>query len=165
MQCCRSGYGIQCLFDPWIQNPGSGIGFFRIPDLGSRIPNPYFWELSDKFLGKNFYNSLKISPNFFLQHFKNKIIYNFVKFVATEKRFHKKIFTPPFVAVFRSGIQDQGSRIRINIRNIRDLESGIYISDAQNCFMQMLWLRICTLIHLKNINIFTTFSTFNHHSF
>ncbi len=22
--------------------PGSGIGFFRIPDLGSRIPNPYF---------------------------------------------------------------------------------------------------------------------------
>ncbi len=31
--------------------PGSGIGFFRIPDLGSRIPNPYFWELSDNFLG------------------------------------------------------------------------------------------------------------------
>jgi hypothetical protein len=22
--------------------PGSGIGFFRIPDLGSRIPTPYF---------------------------------------------------------------------------------------------------------------------------
>jgi hypothetical protein len=22
--------------------PGSGIGFFRISDLGSRIPNPYF---------------------------------------------------------------------------------------------------------------------------
>jgi hypothetical protein len=22
-------------------DPGSGIGFFRIPDLGSRIPNPY----------------------------------------------------------------------------------------------------------------------------
>ncbi len=23
-------------------DPGSGIGFFRIPDLGSRIPRPYF---------------------------------------------------------------------------------------------------------------------------
>jgi hypothetical protein len=28
------------LFDPWIRDPGSGIGFFRIPDLGSRIPDP-----------------------------------------------------------------------------------------------------------------------------
>jgi hypothetical protein len=36
--------GILGLFDPWtrIQDPGSGIGFFRIPDLGSRITNPYF---------------------------------------------------------------------------------------------------------------------------
>jgi hypothetical protein len=25
-------------------------------------------------LGKKFYNSLKIGPNFFLQHFKNKIV-------------------------------------------------------------------------------------------
>jgi hypothetical protein len=41
--------------------PGSGIGFF--PDPGSR----------------------KIGPNFFLKHFKSKIIYNFVKFVATKK--------------------------------------------------------------------------------
>ncbi len=31
---------------------GSGIGFFRIPDLRSRIPNPYFRELSGNFLGK-----------------------------------------------------------------------------------------------------------------
>ncbi len=29
----------RCLFDPGIRNR-----FFRIPDLGSRIPNPYFWE-------------------------------------------------------------------------------------------------------------------------
>jgi hypothetical protein len=34
------GSGIRCLFDPL--DPGSGIGFFRIPDLGSRIPSPYF---------------------------------------------------------------------------------------------------------------------------
>jgi hypothetical protein len=47
------GFGIQCLFDPG-------------PDPGSRIPTPYFLELSDKFLGKKLYNSLKTGPNFFL---------------------------------------------------------------------------------------------------
>jgi hypothetical protein len=67
----------------WPLDPGSGIGFFRIPDLGSRIPNAYFWKLIDNFLGKKFYNSLKICPNFFLQHIKTKIMCNFVKFVAT----------------------------------------------------------------------------------
>jgi hypothetical protein len=46
--------------------PGSGIGFFRIPDLGSWIPNPYFWELSDNVWGKKFYNSLKLGPKFFV---------------------------------------------------------------------------------------------------
>jgi hypothetical protein len=30
---------------------GSGIRNRFIPDLGSQIPNPYFLELSDKFLG------------------------------------------------------------------------------------------------------------------
>jgi hypothetical protein len=36
------GSGIRdwVLFDPWIRDPGSGIGLFRIPDLGSRIPDP-----------------------------------------------------------------------------------------------------------------------------
>jgi hypothetical protein len=67
-----SGSGIRCLFDP---GPGSGIRN-RIFS-GSRIsdpPTPYFLELSDKFLGKKFYNSLKTNLNFFLQHLKNKII-------------------------------------------------------------------------------------------
>jgi hypothetical protein len=70
--------------------PGSGIRnrFFpdprsRIPDLGSRIPNSYFWELIDNYLGKKLFNSLKIGPSFFLRHLKTKIICNFVKFVAT----------------------------------------------------------------------------------
>ncbi len=35
-------------------------------------PDPQPW--------KKFYNSLKTGPNFFLQHIKNKIIYNYVKF-------------------------------------------------------------------------------------
>jgi hypothetical protein len=52
--------------------------------LRIRIPTPYFLELSDKFLGEKFYNSLQIGPNFFLQHFKTKILNNFVKFVATK---------------------------------------------------------------------------------
>ncbi len=43
---------------------GSGIRNRLFPDLGSRIPNPYFWELSDNFWGKKFNNSLKIGPNF-----------------------------------------------------------------------------------------------------
>ncbi len=63
----------------------SGSGIRKRFFSGSRIPNPYFWELSDNFLSKTFYNSFKIGPNFFLQHFKNKIIINYVKFVATKK--------------------------------------------------------------------------------
>jgi hypothetical protein len=62
------------------------------------------------FLGKKFYNSVKIGPNFFLQHFKNKIIYNFVKFVAIKKGWTNKVFSPlSLVAVFGSGIRDPGS--------------------------------------------------------
>jgi hypothetical protein len=84
-----------------------------IPDLGSRIPTPYFLELNDKFLGKKFYNSLKTGPNFLIQHLKNKIIFNFVKFVATKKGLTTNFFSPlSFGAGFVSGIQDPGSGIR-----------------------------------------------------
>ncbi len=80
--------------------PGSRIGFFPDPDLGSRIPNPYFWELSDNFLGKKFYDSLKIGPSFFLQHFKNKyVVFNFVKFIASKKRYDKKFFFHPCLSL------------------------------------------------------------------
>ncbi len=64
---------------------GSGMRKRFFPDPWSGIPNPYFWELSDNFLGKKFFNSLKIGQNFSLQHFKNKIILNFVKFMFTKK--------------------------------------------------------------------------------
>ncbi len=71
------------------------------------IPNPYCLELSDKFLGKKFYNSLKTGPIFFLQHFKNKIIYNFVKFVAIKKGTATN--SPlSFLEVFGSRIRDLG---------------------------------------------------------
>ncbi len=63
-QCC--GSGIRAFLTPGsgIRDPGSGIGF-----SGSRIPNPYFWELRDNFLGKKFCDSLKIGPKFFSSTF------------------------------------------------------------------------------------------------
>ncbi len=78
-----------------MRDPGSGIGFFRIPYPGSRIPDPkpifltIFWVKSSIIL-----NSLKIDPSFFLQTYKNKIIYNFVKFVAIRKGMTKHFFHP-----------------------------------------------------------------------
>ncbi len=54
-QCCGSGSGIRHPLPFWPLDPGS------------RIPNPYFLELSDNFLGKKLYNFLKIGPNFFLR--------------------------------------------------------------------------------------------------
>jgi hypothetical protein len=89
----------------------------------SRIPTPYFLELSDKFLGKKFKNSLKTGPIFFLQHLKNKIIFNFVKFVATKKGFRTNFFHPSLLLLFL----DPGSEIRdpewVKIR-IRDKHPG-----------------------------------------
>ncbi len=55
---------------------------------------------------------MKIGPNFFLQHFKNNIINNFVKFVATKKRFENFFFHPSLCLLFLdpgSGIRDPGS--------------------------------------------------------
>jgi len=66
LQCCGSGSGIRDLVPFWPLDSGSRIRnrFFSDPPR-SRIANPYFWELSDNILGKKFYNSLKIGPNFF----------------------------------------------------------------------------------------------------
>jgi hypothetical protein len=74
-------------------------------------------------LGKKFYNSLKIEKLklkiFFLQQFKTKIIYNFVKFGATKKRYDNKFFiTLSFVAVFGSGIRVP-EWVKIRIRDPR----------------------------------------------
>jgi hypothetical protein len=92
--------------------PGSGIGFFRIPDLGSRISDPgsqthifeglatIFWVKTSIILGK-------LGQILVLQHIKNKIIFSFVKFVATKNALTKNFFSPLyFVAVFGSGIRD-----------------------------------------------------------
>jgi hypothetical protein len=59
-----------------------------------------FWVKTAIILGK-------LGQIFFLQHIKNKIIFSFVKFVATKNGLTKQIFSPlSFVAVFGSGIRD-----------------------------------------------------------
>jgi len=63
--CCRSGSFL---------TPGSGIQNRFFPDLGSRIPNPYYWELNDNFLGKKHYNSCQLAQIFSVPTvFKNKV--------------------------------------------------------------------------------------------
>jgi hypothetical protein len=80
-------------------------------------------------LGKNFNNSWKIGPIFFFQLIKNKIIFSFVKFVATKNGLTKKNFSPlSFAAVFGSGIRDPGSGMGKN----QDPGSGINIPDPQH---------------------------------
>jgi hypothetical protein len=98
---------------------GSGIGLFRIPN--PRIPNSYFWELSDYYCiwVKSSIILFETGPNFFLQQFKNKIILHFVKFVAKKNIWQKKFFTPLFCSCF--WIRDLGSG-----------GSGINIPDPQH---------------------------------
>jgi hypothetical protein len=112
------------IWDPvpfWPLDPGSVIGFFS----GSRIPNPYFWELSDNFLGKNFNNSLKFGPNFSSAFQKQNNI-QFCEICGYRKKFD--FFSPlSFVAIFGSGIRDPGTGNRdpgwVKIR-IRDKHPG-----------------------------------------
>jgi hypothetical protein len=56
--------------------------------------------------------------NFFLQHFKNKIIFYYVKFVATKKGMTTYFFTPHLLPFFDPGseIRDPGG-VKIGIRD------------------------------------------------
>jgi hypothetical protein len=47
-QCCGSGSGIGCLFDPWIRDPGWEKVSIRIRD---EQPRSYFLELRNHFFG------------------------------------------------------------------------------------------------------------------
>jgi hypothetical protein len=111
-QCCGFGSGIRCLFD-WIGDPEKVLSGSQISDPASQ--NHIFESLLTIFLGKKLYNSLIIGPDFFLQHFKNKTIFNFVKFVATKKGMTT---TPLFCCCFwiRDPIQDPGW-VKIRIRD------------------------------------------------
>jgi hypothetical protein len=63
-----------------------------------------------------FYKSLKIGLNFFLRHFKNRIIYNFVKFCGYKKRYDNKFFGHSFLLLF--WIRNPGW-VKIRIRDPR----------------------------------------------
>ncbi len=81
-------------------------------------------------MGKKFYNSLKIGPNFFLHQFKNKMIFSFVIFLAIEKGRTPNFFHSSLVLMFL----DPGSEIRgpgSGMDKNQDLGSGINIPDPQ----------------------------------
>ncbi len=101
----------------WPLNPESGIRNRFFPDPGSQSHIfeslvKIFWLKSSKILWK-------LAQIFFLQHFKTKIIYNFVKFVATWKGMTTNFFHPSLLLLFldpRSGIRDPGW-VKIRIRD------------------------------------------------
>ncbi len=123
-QCCRSRSGIRCIFDPWIQNPGSGIGFFRIPHIFESLMT-IFWVKSSIILwklGQIFFFSLSKIRYF-------KILWNlWLQIKVWQQTFiHASLlllFLDP-----RSRIQDSGS----GMAKIQDPESGINILDPQHC--------------------------------
>ncbi len=136
------GSEIRCLFDPWIRDPEWVFSGSRISDLGSRIPNPYFWELSDNFLGKKFYNSLKNWPKFFFFYISkvkcSSILWNLW---LQKKGMTTNFFsTLSFIAVFGSGIRDPGSGIRDQRSGIRDQRSGI--RDQRSGIRDPGWVKI-----------------------
>jgi hypothetical protein len=113
------------LFIISVADPASGA--FFTPGPGSRIPNQDLLELSGKFWVKN---SLKTGPDFFLQHFKNKIIHNFVNFAATKKGMTKNFLHPSLLLRFLdpgSEIRDPGSGM------VKKSGSGMNIPDPQHC--------------------------------
>jgi hypothetical protein len=99
----------------WPLDPGSGIGFFRISDPESQTHIyesvvTIFWVKSS--IPVILWKSGQI---FFLQHFKKKIIYNFLKFMAAKKRYDNWfIFTPLIYCYF--WIRDPGW-VKIRIRD------------------------------------------------
>ncbi len=86
--------------DPSVADPDPGSGALLIPG-SEKVFSGSQTHIFDNFLGKKFYNSLKMDPHFFLQTSKNKIFYNFVKFVDIKKGFDNKFFyTPLFCYCF-----------------------------------------------------------------
>jgi hypothetical protein len=61
------------------------------------------------------HKNIIFDPNFFLQHLQNKIVFNFVKFVATKNGVTTNFFHPSLLLLFLdpgSGIRDPRSGIR-----------------------------------------------------
>jgi hypothetical protein len=67
----------------WLLDPGSGIDFFWIPNLGSQTH--IFESLVTIFWVKSSIILWKLAQIFFIQHFKNKIILNFMNLWLQKK--------------------------------------------------------------------------------
>jgi hypothetical protein len=85
-----------------ILDPGSGIGFFRIPDLGSQIPNPYFESLVT-FFGEKGLLFFENWPKFFSSAFKKYNYFQFFEICGYKKGTGMTtnfFFTPLFCCCF-----------------------------------------------------------------
>ncbi len=56
-QCCVTGSGIRCLFDPWIREPGSGMGKKSGSGSGIRDEQPESYFLLSYSLENNFFDA------------------------------------------------------------------------------------------------------------
>ncbi len=81
--------------EPNWHTPGSGSGIRNriFPNPGSQILSPYFWELSDNFLGVKSTTGQRELVHLFT----NKIIFNYVKFEATWKGRTINFLTTPLL--------------------------------------------------------------------
>jgi hypothetical protein len=83
-----------------------------------------FRELSDNFLGKKFYNSLKIGPHFFSSALQTKIIFNFCEICGYIKRYDNLFFFQPSLLLL---FLDPGFGIRDGLKSgsgIKDKHPG-----------------------------------------
>jgi hypothetical protein len=117
-QCCGSGSGIRCLFDPRIRDPE-----WVFPDPGSQTHS--FESLVTIFCVKSSIILWKLTQIFCLQHIKNKIIYYFVKFVTTLQRQFRLYI--PFLGIARPQPQFPHSCV---------FERFIYSQDQSTHFLQ-----------------------------
>ncbi len=101
--------GLEAQMEPWRQccGSGSGIGAFLTP--GSRIPNSYFWELSDNFLDKKFHNLWNLAQIFFFWAVQKLNNFTFCEICGYKIMFDKNFFFHPSLFYL---FLDPGSEIR-----------------------------------------------------
>ncbi len=123
---------------------GTSVATGIITVLRIRIRDRFFLDpgsqthISDNFLGKKFYISLKIGQIFFLQHFKNKIVHFCENYSSKNKVWQLIFFLHPCLSLLfldpGSGIRDPGW---VKIR-IRDKHPG---SATLHYYKPMFWIR------------------------
>jgi hypothetical protein len=103
----------------WPLDPGSGIGFFRIPDLGSQTH--IFESLMTIFWVESSLILCKLVQIFFFTSWK-LMQFSILWFLWQQKKVGQQIFIHHsfFVAIFGSGILYPGSGIRDPVSEIRD---------------------------------------------